>query len=178
MRAMELNERQSERIAQWLDGRDVELTAEELAAGQGLRRREVLLGGLLDVPMPPGVRARAIEAMRREQRRRRRRVLRVVVDVVAVAAAAVLIVGLLLPGQAPSPPGPVPTAVLFDDAYRGTRAVELDSIAEQVDQVEARMVAAVPPMPEEGVVEKATNDEGGKVFDDPWLEELLQNLSS
>ncbi|MCJ7544432.1 MAG: hypothetical protein MUP47_07700 [Phycisphaerae bacterium] len=175
---MELNERQSERIALWLDGRDVDLTAEELTAAQRLRRREAMLGGLLDVQMPPEVGPRAIRALRRELGWRRRRVLRIVVDVAAVAAAAVLIVALLLPEGVSAPPTAVPTTVLFEDAYRGARAVELDAIADQIDQVEARIVAALPPVPEEGLAETTADDEAGKVFDDPWLEELLQNLSS
>ena len=66
MTAMKPNERQSERIAQWLDGRDVALSPEELEPAQRIRRREALLGGLLDVSMPPEVRARAAAALRRE----------------------------------------------------------------------------------------------------------------
>lgn len=175
---MEPNELQSERIAQWMDGRDLELTAEELTVAQRIRRREALLGGLLDVQMPPGVHARALKSLRRKLGRRRRRVLRIIVEVAAVAAAAVLIVAMLLPSHVPAPSRPVPTAVLFEDSYRSAGAVELDVIAEQMDQVEARMLAALPPGPEEGLGDKAADDEAGRVFDDPWLEELLQNLSS
>jgi hypothetical protein len=105
-------------------------------------------------------------------------VLRVVVDLAAVAAAAVLIVALVLPSAAPAPPPAVPTAVLFDDDYRPAGAVELDAIADQVDQVESRLLAALPPVPEEGLATSAADSEADKVFDDPWLEELLQNLSS
>jgi hypothetical protein len=174
---MEPNESQSERIAQWLDGRDVPLTDPERSAAEDIRRREALLGGLLEAPMPPQARARAVKALRRELGRRHR-VLRVVIDIAAVAAAAVLIVALVLPSAAPAPAKPVPTAVLFDDDYRPTGAVELDAIAEQVDQVEARMAASLPPVPEEGLATSASDEETGKIFDDPWLEELLQNLSS
>ena len=72
----------------------------------------------------------------------------------------------------------MPTAVLFEDAYRGAGAVELDTIAEQIDQVDARLPAALPPMPEEGLLRIAAHEEPAKASDDPWLEELLQNLSS
>jgi hypothetical protein len=128
--------------------------------------------------MPPQAYVGAMASLRRRLHRRHRRLLRVVVDVAIVAAAAVLIVALLLPGHQPVSTQAVPTAVLFEDAYRGAGSVELDTICEQMDQVEARLVAALPPVPEEGLAKPAANDEAGKVFDDPWLEELLQNLSS
>ncbi len=175
---MELNEGQCERIARWLDGGDIALSAEELAEAQRIRRGEALLGTLLEVPVPPEVSRRVQRAVRRELGRGRRRIVRIVIDVAAIAAAALLIVALLLPSAAPAPPTAVPTAVLFEGAYPDTRSEELDAIAEQMDQVEARLLAALPPMPEEGVAAPAADDEAGRIFDDPWLEELLENLSS
>lgn len=175
---MELNEGQFERIAEWLDGRDVELSAEERTVGEGIRRRQASLGGLLDVQLPPGAYARARHALRRQVRRPRHRVLRIMIEIAAVAAAAVVIMALLLPPHAPALARQVPTAVLFEDAYRSDGAVELDTIAQQMDQVETRLLASLPPVPEEGLARPAANEETGKVFDDPWLEELLQNLAS
>ena len=176
---MKLNDTQCERIARWLDGQDVPLSDLERAAAEQIRRREALLGALLDSPVPLEIHAHVAAAVRRElHRRSRRRVLRIVIDLAAVAAAAVVLVALLLPAPAPAPQPAIPTAVLFDDDYRPAGAVALDAIAEQADQVEARLVAALPPVPEEGVATPAADTHRGKVLDNPWLEGLLQNLSS
>ncbi len=172
---MDPNEQSYERIARWLDGQEVSLDSQELSLAQHIRRQEVTLGGLLNVSVSPAALAAARKALRREMGWSRWRVLRIVVGISAVAAAAVLVVAMLLPEQTPTLPSHVPTAVLFGESDRSPSHVALEALAEQMNQVEARILASLPPRPEEGVVKDLLDksdrsDEEG--FDDLWMDEF------
>ena len=172
---MEPNEQQCERIARWLDGQEVPLSAEELSEARRLRRQEAQLGRLLDVPTSPAALAAAQHALRHAVARSRRSVLRIFLEVAAAAAAAVLIIALLWPQQASTLPGDVPTTVLFEASRHNPSHIELETIANQMDQVKAQMLASIPPMPQEGLAENGSDEED---LDALWLDEWFKELSS
>ena len=53
-----LNQEQNDRVAQWLDGRQVRLTAEESAVAEQIRRDDQWLAGELPAPAPARVMGR------------------------------------------------------------------------------------------------------------------------
>ncbi|MGA2266352.1 MAG: hypothetical protein ABSH10_07980 [Phycisphaerae bacterium] len=171
---MEPNEQQSERIARWLDGREGPLGAAELSEARRLRRQEERLGRRLDIPVPPAALAAAEMTLRRAvARSRRRSVLRIVLEVAAAAAAAVLVIAMLWPQQASTSPSDVPTAVLFEASPQNPNHIDLGTIAAQVNQVKAQMLASVPPMPQEGLAEGGSDEEDpDAAWQDEWFEEL------
>jgi hypothetical protein len=85
---MKIDAGQYERMAQWLDGRNVELSADEMRGAERFGRAEAQLGAMLDVAIP----ADALERLRaRAHRAAPVRVLPLR-RWAAVAAAAVLLV--------------------------------------------------------------------------------------
>ncbi len=90
---MELNEREYECIARWLDGEEVELTDRQRQVAMEIRRDEQRLAGLLDVGPAEGAIDRAHRRMEASSVRVRRWPLRLG-QFVAVAAAIMLIVGI------------------------------------------------------------------------------------
>jgi hypothetical protein len=151
---MELTEQQFERIARWLDGQELDLTAPERAAAEDLRRLEAQTGALLDVALPPEAMVRARRRMLQELAGRRRRTLRWagVLGAAAAAAAAIIVVLSLRPGP---PPGDVsqPPPLLLADVPEAPTQGEIDLLDKEVRDLEARLITSTLPGPEDAVLE-------------------------
>ncbi|MFP4054129.1 MAG: hypothetical protein ACLFV7_09725 [Phycisphaerae bacterium] len=144
---MEYTDRQYQRVAAYLDGEPIELTGQERTLAEELPALETELEAALTVEMPPRTREEIRRRMTAELARptvRWGRVLRVfaAAAVVAVVASAAL---LTLPGEKPDPPRKL-SVVSYEQVTEVTRsealAAELELIAEEVDQLEADMLAS------------------------------------
>lgn len=127
----------------------------QLALTAEVRRDEALLGPLLDAPVPPGTMQRVHRRVLAELARPQRRLLRIGSAAAAVAAAAaILLVVALLPRQpareapirAALPQAPVPVDVIVASVQE-PRDLAVDLLAEEIDQLEAEILASGPPAP-------------------------------
>ena len=141
---MAMNEGQYERIARRLDGESVELTVEEQAAAEEIRRSEAALAGQVEVDPPREAlvraRRRVVAALLRPRRRRWR--------YAAVAAAAVLlvVVGVLwiLVGRTTPATSPWQGAVSMANGSVASENMDLDVIAAELDELEADWAVSLP----------------------------------
>lgn len=157
---MAISLEQYDRVAKWLDGQDIALDAQEMELAGQVREGLSSMGGAFDVPMPSGAIQRAVDSLPR----RRPVIIRLAPYIGAATAAAaaiiVLAVGFMQQQQGPGHPaqGPVAGAVVkhsarapaaagsgidLINAYEMPKEVDLDIIAEQVDELQAQMTA--PP---------------------------------
>ena len=144
---MKLNERQYERVAQWLDGRDVRLDAAERAFADELRRDERAVFAALPAAVPSG----AIDRARRRMiaaSAARRRPRWAYAGLAAAAAAAVLTAILLRPAGERPVDGPVAAApaaatlsaqMLLAATEQALSADEIDLISREMDELAADM---------------------------------------
>ncbi len=163
---MNLNEKQYERLALWLDGRDVELTAEEQALAETIRRREEQISGMLDAPIEPVVIGRVKARIAAGARARPRR--RILFGIAAAAAAATVIAVVLWRGAHPGGDGAgpvVPNDVMFGSTLETPDNEEIDILAEEIDSLEAEIIAGgmLPEL-------EFQIDETGREVEEFWLE--------
>jgi len=146
---MRLNDEQYDRVGRYLDGQSVELSAAELAVAEDIRQAEQAVGGMLDVPVPPGAMDRARRRVWAELARRRRLVVRFAWPAAAVAAAILLAVAVSV--LTPTRPVEQPPAVaeisaeLIGELYAGgAQNIDLDLIAVELDELEADIMVSAP----------------------------------
>ena len=145
---MRISEEQYERVAQYLDGRDIDLDGAERDLSEEIRRDERLLAAF-DVAPPASAMARARKRMIAALGRVRTRLLWLgrVVGVESAAVAALLLVAVTLATISTGParrtrPAPVPTSVLLAPVV-APAGDDLDILAGQLDELEADMVASL-----------------------------------
>lgn len=141
---MDLNDRQNENVARFLDGEKVELTAAERTAADEILRMEIGLGEELAAQPSREATQRARRRMRAALARPRRRQW---VGAVAVAAAAVILIAVAVT-QFISPPAVSPETkldvdVLADVYLEADQSADLDVLAEEIAQLEADMVSSL-----------------------------------
>ena len=102
---MSMNETHYERIARWLDGQDVTLSAAERAVADEIRRGEEMLASLAGGDWPRKAHDRASRRMAAELARPRRLWIGRSVAAAAVAAA-IITIALMLPTGPVAPPKP------------------------------------------------------------------------
>ncbi len=144
---MQLNEQQYERIAQWLDGADVELTPAEFSAAEEIRQGEANLAKALNAGAPAAAMARA-----------KRRTLAALASptqrsfwirrLTAGAAAAIVLIAAMwmfsLPSSQPQPPGEtIPLAKMLDDMENPTEVGLIDLLVEELEDLEAEMAVSI-----------------------------------
>lgn len=176
---MQLSQREYERIARWLDGEAIELTAAERAAAEQVRRDERALRPFLAVRVPATAMAKARRRLLAELARPRRgiRWIRYLAASVSSAAVALIAVGLMR--QAAPPRGPLPPVPLsvYVDALDMSlaRTVAYDLLNEELKDLTRpdRDVAPVaPPAPGLSIDEVQRKVEEFVVEDPLW--ELLE----
>jgi len=143
---MALNERQSERVARFLDGERIELTEVERAAAGEFRRDEEALESMLPAFVPDKTMARARRRMVGALGRPGRLSRRLALGVGTAAAAAILIaaVAIWLRSTPTRAPEKLTNATeLLVEVYSDSYAdVDLDLLAEELEYLEAEMVVS------------------------------------
>ncbi len=186
---MEWNEAQYERMARWLDGENVELTADERGAAEEIRALERRAGSAMDVAVPP-------EAMQRAHRRARSAALglprravplgRYVAAAAAVAAMIVLTFSLVPerpaggPGAGTEARAPLPElpmdAIAALAARDANAPVELDALSDEIASLRMEMAAAT--------LGDGTSDLDGRIetlqesMNEFWIHDPLLELES
>lgn len=143
---MNIDDRQFERIARWLDGEAVDLTGDELAAAERFSRIERSLGGGLDAAAPREALSRAGTRMLAELARPAHGIisLRRVARSAAVAAAAALLIFALLADNS-GRPTPMPARAgddgllyaMAESFQPSIQNADLDVLAMQMDLLES-----------------------------------------
>lgn len=151
---MQLDDRQYERVQQWLEGQNVELSDAQRQAAEELQQDQQRLGRLLDVPMPAQALQRARRRMVAELARPRFNWRRWAVPVggaLAAAAALVLAVTVFWPTPSQPLPGPgidtralVEQVAITPDAVTGSYKVssEWAQLDAQLEALEADVLAS------------------------------------
>ncbi len=167
---MKLNERQYERVGRYLDGEQIELTADERPVANEIRRMEAPLPAMLEAQPSRKAIDRARRRMLSELLRPGRRTRRIIWP--AAAAAAVLIAATAVwvwRSGFPAPP-PSPPLVTIEEVagiYAGSdENVDLDLIAEELHAMEAEIVVSTPT----GTLDAELHDLQ-ETLDTFWLEE-------
>jgi len=146
-----LNEEQYERIARWLDGEDLELSAAERGAAEEIRRAEAGLAQALKVSAPPAAINRARRRIIAAMAHPRVRLWRVGAFAAASAAAAVLLTVLLWHArQQPAQPTPLPRQVKIDATFlkaleEAADGDEIDLIKQELDEIAADVALVTGP---------------------------------
>ena len=171
---MELSEPQYRRIALYLDGEDIELTAPEQSVANEINRIGRTLGTMLEVAPPREVIDRTTEKVLSEIALRRGRVIRLVRPV-ALAAAAVVLLAAAVMYLIPRPVGPssialeLPADVMAQAYARSEQNMDLDLIGTEIDALAAEILVTRPPAQFEA--ELNALQENVETF---WLEEAEQ----
>jgi len=167
---MRLTERQSERVARFLDGEAIELTDIERAAAEQFRRDEAALGSMLIAAAPGKAMARARRRMLAATASGRRFFRRLAIGAGAAAAAAILIAAAAIwlrssPGGAPEELTDA-TELLAEIYGESCPDVDLDLLAEELEYLEAEIVVSRPT----GSIEAELDDleRSVEIF---WLED-------
>jgi len=171
-----LDERQYRRVAQWLDGADIHLSGEELAAGREIRSQEESLGFVLEVRAPSEALASAAERM--TGRSEQRSVVRRIFAVAGVAVAAGVVLGAAFLWKAPprkhqpvlagNGRNHVPIDVLDRAARNALSVTEMELLANDIDRLEAEIaLASLPEVTELEI--KAIRQE----LDEFWINDPL-----
>lgn len=175
---MELNEAQYERIAAFLDGRAIELTAGEREVAEEIRRGQAEIGDLLPAQAPREAMVRAGRRMRAALARPGRR-WAVGIGLGVAAAAAIVLAAVAL--WEPSPPEvsrPVAGAPngWVDDWVAGlsdSREDELGQLAREIDGLtEELAVGSVPSQENPG----ADLDVLELEIDEFWMDDPLPDV--
>jgi len=125
---MALSEKEYERIADWLDGRDVPLTEAERAVAEEVRRDERMLASAAGGDWPRKAFERASRRMTAELARPRRLWIGRFAAT-AAAAAAIVAIALLLPT------GPhTPTTLTDGGEGTSTAPVPIETLVEQMEE--------------------------------------------
>lgn len=179
-----MTEQQYERIAQWLDGRDVALSDAERILAEQIRDDETFVGAAVAVAPPRAAFDRASRRMTAELARPTgwRRVGRFV-TAAAVAAAIIVVAAMLMYGPAPTvdppdtPPGPlaadVPIEVrieFMEESIRPGMVVEM--LAGEFESIEVDSVLVTAGGGTADVEINALEDELDDILLDPvepWL---------
>ncbi len=167
MRKMKLNERQYERVGRYLDGEQIELSADERTVADEIRRMEAPLPAMLEAQPSHRAIDRARRRMLSELLRPGRRTRRIIWP--AAAAAAVLIAVTAVLVWRPDPPETPPLVTIEEVAgiYAGSdENVDLDLIAEELHAMEAEIVVSTPT----GTLDAELYDLQ-ETLDTFWLEE-------
>ena len=154
---MVLDERQYERIARHLDGEPVELTADEQAVAQEIRHGEAELAAMPQAQPP----RRLMDRLRGQMlaaapAQPRQRVIRVLLPAAAAVAAVIIAAVLWLapwrPGEAPRAAAELPNmiATVYGSVDEN---IDLDVIADELEELEAGMVASLPAEPLDAEIE-------------------------
>jgi hypothetical protein len=164
---MTLNEQQYERIARWLDGEALQLTAEEMSAALEVRAGEAGLAGMLaDVIVPPGAMARANRRLVAATAGAWRRVaVRWCVGAASVAAAAIIAVTVLLHNN-PTPIRPdrplvaaaVPYDVWVGSMEPSAAGTELTVVGDELDRLQAELETPRSAMPVDRQIDSIQQD--------------------
>lgn len=166
---MQVYDADYERIACWLDGEAVELTAAERAVADEIRRDELLL----DAPMD----GRSHEAMARARRRlsaelarprRRKLVLAALTGVEAAAVAALLVMALTIHTVSN---GPGPASIMSLETFVRVTAQtdgpeEMDLIEDELDRLRAELLVELPEDDSDAALEDLQEQ-----LDELWLDE-------
>lgn len=144
---MNNDERKFERVARYLDGEDVSLSAEEADLARGIREDEAAVGPALEAALPERSRVRVLAGVLADADRhasRRRTVIRFAAPMAAAAAAVIAVAVWHNATDDPAPePGPVvsvadqqPENELLDLARQsGQSPLEvIDALAGDADQ--------------------------------------------
>jgi hypothetical protein len=145
---MELNERQYELIARYLDGEPVELRADEQAAAEELRCAGLAIGPMLGVRPPRVVMDRVRRRMLADLARQSHRTTRLGWRAAAVAVAAVLLAAastwLVRPQTGPQPSAErISTALLAERLPGEDTDIDLDLIGTELSELEADLVVSL-----------------------------------
>lgn len=180
---MEHDDRQFERIARWLDGENVQLSPEELAEAEVIRRDLATMDESFDVPVPRELLDRVNNRMLAELARPahrtnwKRRALSA-----AAAAGAVLIAFASLsgPGRPIRNAGPlagasvvdVPIEVVAQTMDESARNVDLDALSRELDALSADISALKLPIAG-GDIEAMQTEALEKDIKNFWLDDPL-----
>jgi hypothetical protein len=148
---MILSEEQYERIARWLDGEEIRLTAEEREAVSDLHRSRAVVAPALDVEVPREAMARAERRLRAALAHPRRRLLRIgaLAGGAAAAAAAAIVIAIsalhtLPPGGDADGVAKVPLEVFVAAMQESETEKEMLLLAREMDDLEAEWAALAP----------------------------------
>lgn len=165
------NDEQYERVARWLDGDAVELTAAESALAEEIRAEEARLGDALQAAPPMVAMARARVRMIAAAARPRWHAVRWGLSGAAAAAAVLVAASLLWWGgaQPQRMPGGAPlTADMLSEAYMPeSQNVDLDLIADELSDMQAEMVVGLPATRDDAEMDVLQD-----MVDLFWLEEI------
>ena len=127
-----------ERVARWLDGEDVELTAEQRALAEEVLADEAALAGALEVAPPPGVLHRVQAGLVRGPVRRplRRRYLAVLS---AAAAVVATVLALWLVGRSSMGPATPEYVEQFLEPPAAALDARVDALAEELADAQVRL---------------------------------------
>ncbi len=179
-----LTDDQYERLARWLDGEAVELTAAERDTAEEVRRDEAHLAKVFGVAAPRVSLDRARRRLIAELSRPRRLVWRIALAASAAAAAILLAVILMTqgtPGERtttvakPTPPPPaIDEARLYVAAAREMTAPdEIDFLGRDLDELAADIVMASDPALTTGGALELQIDSLEREIDEFYLDEAL-----
>ena len=183
---MDMNEKQYERIARYLDGENIVLSPDERAVAEELHHTEALVGKALNVALPADALQRALRQRHVSVQFRSRRTLRFILPAAAAVAAAAIVLlafSLLwkplpqagLPDLAQETIVPRPSAdVPVSDMINSLKAVssldqDLNQLTEEFDREEFG-IANTPDMI--GETDKTSNEQKQNLpqpfNDDTW----------
>lgn len=137
-----LTPEQWDRLALWLDGREVTLTPREREEAQAFQRAESQFAPRGDFAVPPLAMARVQRVVALALRQQRMARWRFVGSMAAAAAAAIIVISMCIqePSSLTSPPiGDAPAADLAA-LYEPAHDVELDLLDRQVEECRAQIL--------------------------------------
>jgi hypothetical protein len=167
---MEWNEQQYEEVAEGLDGRKTDLTADQNALAEEIRRLEATIGALLDVSAGSEVMERVRLRMLGQPAAQPRRTLRWAGLFSAAAAAAAVLLAVALWRQAsvdrigPSSPPSLANVSEVPDLR------EIDQLDEEVQDLEDELMVSRDPGPQDAVWEVLYQDSDEVLLDDLEVE--------
>jgi hypothetical protein len=146
---MQLNDEQLERVARYLDGEALELTAEERQAVRQVELDSARLGPRLDVAMPPLALDKALALAGPQRMRQQRWRLIPYAASMAAAAALLLAVGLWMANRPADTKGnreiamPEPTAEDIAESYAVSD--EFDEVRLELRELESEILVSNGP---------------------------------
>lgn len=155
---MNMNEQQYERIARWLDGEAVDLTAAEQAVAQELRRDEAAIAeAMTDVKTPLAAMARARRRMTAAAGGRR--VLHLAFGAVGAAAAAAIVLAATMLWTPTPAAGPVagnggaansadvPPEVWVGAMAPSAQMETMSALGDAIDRLASEVAISTPALP-------------------------------
>ena len=173
---MALTEEQYERIARWLDGESVELSAEERAAAEEVRGAEARLAGpMREVEVPARAMARARRRLAAATARPTLRARRVAVAAGAAAVAAAAVIALLMFLGGPERQKAdrdlvgdqtIPVEVWVATVQQTPGGDDIALLADELDKLEAELAWSESAQPLDRQIESLTRE-----LEQFWLED-------